>query len=78
LRWNRRTSAAWDTAPCAACEGYFGEAVAALVERGVRVAGFDNSQAMLARLREKPESERIDATVGDMAATRLASPIELR
>jgi ubiquinone/menaquinone biosynthesis C-methylase UbiE len=48
-----------------------------LAERGVRVAGIDNSQAMLARLREKPGSERIDATVGDMAATRLDGDFSL-
>jgi SAM-dependent methyltransferase len=37
----------------------------------VRVAGIDNSEPMLARLREKPGAERIDAIVGDMAATRV-------
>jgi hypothetical protein len=42
-----------------------------LAERGVRVAGIDNSEAMLGRLREKPGAERIEAVVGDMAATRL-------
>ena len=42
-----------------------------LAERGVRVAGIDNSEAMLARLREKPGAERIEAFVGDMAATRV-------
>jgi len=42
-----------------------------LAERGVRVAGIDNSEPMLARLREKPGAERIDAIVGDMAATRV-------
>jgi methyltransferase family protein len=42
-----------------------------LAERGVRVAGIDNSEAMLARLREKPGAERIEALVGDMAATRV-------
>jgi SAM-dependent methyltransferase len=42
-----------------------------LAERGVRVAGIDNSDAMLARLREKPGAERIDAVAGDMAATRV-------
>ena len=42
-----------------------------LAERGVRVAGIDNSDAMLARLREKPGAERIEAMVGDMAATRV-------
>jgi SAM-dependent methyltransferase len=42
-----------------------------LAERGVPVAGIDNSEAMLARLRDKPGSERIDAVAGDMATTRL-------
>jgi ubiquinone/menaquinone biosynthesis C-methylase UbiE len=42
-----------------------------LAERGVRVAGIDNSQAMVARLRDKAGAEQIDAVVGDMAATRV-------
>ena len=42
-----------------------------LAERGVPVAGIDTSEAMLARLREKPGSERIEAAAGDMATTRL-------
>ena len=42
-----------------------------LAERGVRVAGIDTSEAMLARLRVKPGAERIDARVGDMAQTRV-------
>src|SRR3954469_8239191 len=37
-----------------------------LAERGVRVAGIDNSEPMLAQLREKPGAENIDAVVGDM------------
>jgi hypothetical protein len=41
-----------------------------LAERGVRVVGLDNSEAMLARLREKPGADRLEAMVGDMAATR--------
>ena len=48
-----------------------------LAERGVRVAGMDNSEAMLARLREKPGAERIDAVVGDMAATRVEGEFSL-
>jgi len=48
-----------------------------LAERGVRVAGIDTSQAMLDRLREKPGAERIDASVGDMAATRLDGEFSL-
>jgi hypothetical protein len=42
-----------------------------LAQRGVRVAGIDNSEAMLARLRDKPGAERIHAIVGDMATTRV-------
>jgi SAM-dependent methyltransferase len=48
-----------------------------LAERGIRVAGIDNSDAMLARLREKPGAERIDAIVGDMAATRVEGEFSL-
>ena len=42
-----------------------------LAERGVRVAGIDDSEAMIARLREKPGAAGIEAVVGDMATTRL-------
>ena len=42
-----------------------------LAERGVPVAGIDTSEAMLARLREKPGSERIETVAGDMATTRV-------
>jgi len=48
-----------------------------LAERGVRVAGIDNSAAMLDRLREKPGAERVEATVGDMAATRVEGEFSL-
>jgi SAM-dependent methyltransferase len=48
-----------------------------LSERGVRVAGIDNSEAMLAKLREKPGSENIDAVVGDMAATHVDGDFSL-
>jgi SAM-dependent methyltransferase len=40
-----------------------------LAERGVRVSGIDNSEAMVARLRAKPRSEEIDVTIGDFART---------
>ena len=43
----------------------------------MRVAGIDNSEAMLARLREKPGAERIEAVVGDMAATRVEGEFSL-
>ena len=42
-----------------------------LAERGVRVVGIDSSEAMLARLREKPGADRVQAMVGDMASTRV-------
>jgi Methyltransferase domain len=48
-----------------------------LAQRGVRVAGIDNSEAMLARLRDKPGAERIDARVGDMASTRVEGDFTL-
>jgi hypothetical protein len=48
-----------------------------LAERGVKVVGIDNSEAMLARLREKPGAERIDALVGDMASTRVDGDFSL-
>ena len=42
-----------------------------LAERGVRVVGIDTSDAMPARVRDKPGAERVAAMVGDMAATRV-------
>jgi SAM-dependent methyltransferase len=42
-----------------------------LAERGVRVAGIDNSEAMLARLRAKPAAQGIEAALGDFASTRV-------
>jgi SAM-dependent methyltransferase len=48
-----------------------------LAERGVRVTGIDNSEAMVARLREKPGAERIEAVVGDMASTRVGGEFSL-
>jgi SAM-dependent methyltransferase len=48
-----------------------------LAERGVRVAGIDSSEAMLALLRDKPGGERIEAVVGDMAATRVDGEFSL-
>src|SRR5436305_11992239 len=48
-----------------------------LAERGVPVAGIDNSEAMLGRLREKPGAERIEALAGDMAATRVPGEFAL-
>jgi SAM-dependent methyltransferase len=48
-----------------------------LAERGVPVAGIDSSEPMLARLRAKPGADRIEAVVGDMAATRVDGEFSL-
>ena len=48
-----------------------------LAERGVRVVGIDSSEAMLDRLRAKPGAERVEAMVGDMAATRVDGEFSL-
>jgi hypothetical protein len=48
-----------------------------LAERGVRVAGIDNSEAMLARLRAKPGADKIEAINGDMATTRVDGDFSL-
>ena len=48
-----------------------------LAARGVGVTGIDNSEAMLARLREKPGAERVEAIAGDMAATRVEGEFTL-
>jgi SAM-dependent methyltransferase len=42
-----------------------------LSEREVRVSGIDLSEAMVARLRQKPGAERIDVAIGDFATTRV-------
>jgi SAM-dependent methyltransferase len=42
-----------------------------LSERGVPVNGIDLSEAMVAKLREKPGAERIGVTIGDFATTRV-------
>jgi SAM-dependent methyltransferase len=46
-----------------------GRVAVPLAERGVKVAGMDNSEAMLRRLREK--TTEIEAVEGDMASTRV-------
>ena len=48
-----------------------------LAARGIRVAGIDSSEAMLARLREKPGGDAIMAVLGDMAATRVDGDFSL-
>jgi hypothetical protein len=46
-------------------DGYFNERVAALSQRGVPMHGIELSNAMVARLREKPGGEVIGVTIGD-------------
>ena len=48
-----------------------------LAERGVPVAGIDNSEAMVARLRAKPGAEDIDVAIGDFATTRVHGEFSL-
>jgi Methyltransferase domain len=48
-----------------------------LAARGVSVAGIDNSDAMVARLRAKPGGEAIEVTIGDMATTRVDGEFSL-
>ncbi len=48
-----------------------------LAERGVRVHGIDNSEAMVARLRAKPQAQDIDVTIGDFATTRVDGEFSL-
>jgi Methyltransferase domain len=42
-----------------------------LAERGVRVVGIDNSEAMVSRLRAKPGGAHVDVAIGDFATTRV-------
>ena len=42
-----------------------------LADRGVEVRGIDLSQAMVAKLREKPGGDRIPVEIGDFASTRV-------
>jgi len=48
-----------------------------LAERGVRVTGIDDSEAMLRRLRAKPGAGRIDVATGDFATTRVEGEFSL-
>lgn len=48
-----------------------------LAARGVEVHGIDLSEAMLARLAEKPGGERIPVVAGDFATTRVAGDFAL-
>ena len=42
-----------------------------LTAKGIRVAGIDNSEAMLSRLRAKPEARDIHSVLGDFATARV-------
>ena len=48
-----------------------------LAARGVRVHGIDLSEAMVARLRAKPDAEAIGVTIGDFATTRVGRTFTL-
>jgi len=48
-----------------------------LSQRGVRVHGIDLSDAMVARLREKPGGDQIDVAIGDFATTRVEGTFNL-
>lgn len=48
-----------------------------LSRRGVRVQGIDLSAAMIAQLRAKPGGEDIEATVGNVASTRVGGTFRL-
>ena len=48
-----------------------------LAERGVPVAGIDNSKAMVARLRAKPGADDIEVAIGDFATTRVDGEFSL-
>jgi SAM-dependent methyltransferase len=48
-----------------------------LAARGVRVQGIDVSEAMVARLRDKPGGNEIDVTMGDFATTRVDGEFSL-
>jgi SAM-dependent methyltransferase len=48
-----------------------------LAERGVPVHGIDLSEAMVAKLREKPGAEGIEVAIGDFATTRVSGAFSL-
>jgi SAM-dependent methyltransferase len=48
-----------------------------LAERGLEVHGIDASEAMVAKLREKPGGERIPVTMGDFADVGVDGPYSL-
>ena len=48
-----------------------------LAQRGVRVHGIDLSEAMVAKLREKPGGDEIPVAIGDFATTRVEGTFSL-
>jgi SAM-dependent methyltransferase len=48
-----------------------------LAQKGVPVTGIDSSQAMLDQLHAKPGADKVRASVGDMAATRVEGDFSL-
>jgi SAM-dependent methyltransferase len=48
-----------------------------LAQRGVRVQGIDLSEAMVAKLREKPGGEGIEVEIGDFATTKVDGTFSL-
>jgi len=48
-----------------------------LAQRGVRVDGIDLSEAMVAKLRQKPNAQQVVATIGDFAAMRVDGTFSL-
>src|SRR4051812_37043029 len=48
-----------------------------LAARGVRVAGIDDSEAMVSRLRAKPGGDEIEVAIGDMTSTRAGGEFSL-
>ena len=48
-----------------------------LARRGIDVHGIDLSEAMVARLRAKPGTERIGVTIGDFTTTKVEGPFSV-
>jgi SAM-dependent methyltransferase len=48
-----------------------------LAERGIRVCGIDLSEAMVAKLREKPGGDGIEVAIGDFATTKVDGSFSL-
>ena len=48
-----------------------------LAGRGVRVAGIDSSEAMVARLRAKPGGRDVEVAIGDLATARVGGEFSL-